>query len=87
VAAKGPGKCSALNAAALVLAQTGRPMTCSELIDAMAARGYWSSPAGRTPQATLYSAIAREITAKGDQARFLKSGKGTFGLRVAGSPS
>jgi hypothetical protein len=58
-------------------------MTCPELTAAMAAKGYWSSPAGKTPQATLYSAIAREITVQGDQARFVKSDRGRFGLRSA----
>jgi hypothetical protein len=31
----------------------------------MAAKGYWTSPAGRTPTATLYSAILRELKTKG----------------------
>src|SRR4029077_4825967 len=52
-----PGKLSALDAAFLVLAETGQPMTCQELIGAMAGKGYWSSPAGLTPQATLYTAV------------------------------
>ena len=33
---------------------------------------------GRTPEATLYSAITREIAAKGEASRFVKSGKGLF---------
>ena len=45
----------------LTLAETSQPMTCPELIHAMAAQGYWSSPAGQTPQATLYAAIARDL--------------------------
>jgi hypothetical protein len=32
-------------------------MTCPELIAAMAAQGYWTSPAGKTPQATLHTAV------------------------------
>jgi hypothetical protein len=40
-----------------VLAETGQPMTCPELIGVMAAQGYWSSPGGKTPQATLYTAV------------------------------
>jgi hypothetical protein len=55
-------------------------MTCKELIAAMTARGYWTSPAGKTPEATLYAALAREIKVKKDQARFRKSGRGTFVL-------
>ena len=69
---------SALNAAARVLAETDAAMTCQELIAVMAKKGYWTSPAGRTPQATLYSAIAREIKTKGAAARFRKTARGTF---------
>jgi hypothetical protein len=58
-------KVSALDAAARVLAEEGRPMTCQELIAAMAAKGYWTSPGGQTPDATLSSAIARAITLQG----------------------
>ena len=47
----------------------------------MADKGYWSSPGGKTPHATLYSAILREIQAKGDQARFVKAERGKFALR------
>ncbi len=75
-----PAKLSALAAAAKVLAETGRAMTCKELIATMAAQGYWTSPAGQTPEATLYAALAREIKVKKDQARFRKSGRGTFAL-------
>ena len=71
-------KLSALDAAAKVLAETGQPMTCSEMIHAMAAKGYWISPGGQTPQATLYSAIAREINRKGSNARFKKTERGKF---------
>ena len=72
------GKLSALDAAAKVLEETGQPMTCQEMIDAMAQKGYWSSPGGRTPAATLYSAILRELKAKGDQCRFVKTERGKF---------
>lgn len=71
---------SALAAAAKVLAETGQAMTCKQLITAMAAGGHWTSPAGKTPEATLYAALAREIKLKKDQARFRKSGRGTFSL-------
>ena len=55
-------------------------MTCREMIDAMAAKGYWTSPAGQTPHATLYSAIARQIAAKGKDARFQKTEHGKFAV-------
>jgi preprotein translocase subunit YajC len=50
-------KLSALDAAAKVLAEEGRPMTCKEMIAAMTAKGYWTSPGGQTPDATLYTAV------------------------------
>jgi HB1, ASXL, restriction endonuclease HTH domain len=78
--AGGQPKLSAVAAAAKVLAETGRAMTCKELIATMAAQGYWTSPAGKTPEATLYAALAREIKVKKDQGRFRKSGRGTFAL-------
>jgi hypothetical protein len=74
----GSTKLSALDAAAKVLGETGGPMGCKELIGAMAAKGYWSSPGGKTPDATLYSAILREITTRGDASRFRKAGPGKF---------
>jgi hypothetical protein len=48
----------------------------------MAAKGYWHSPKGRTPAATLYSALLRELHTKGEQARFVKVGRGQFALRA-----
>ena len=73
-------KPSALDAAAKVLGETGQPMTCSEMIEVVAVKGYWTSPGGKTPQATLYSAIAREITTKGVASRFIKADRGKFAL-------
>jgi hypothetical protein len=74
---------SALDAAAKVLGETGKPMSCPEMIEAMAAKGYWTSPGGKTPQATLYSAIAREMTAKGSHSRFVKAERGKFARNEA----
>src|ERR1700726_4663392 len=48
-------KLSALDAAAKVLQEAGQPMNCQDMIQAMADKGYWTSPAGKTPAATLYS--------------------------------
>ena len=73
-------KMSALDAAAKILAEAGRPMSTREMIEAMAAKGYWSSPNGQTPAATLYSAILRQINATGKDARFKKVDRGQFSL-------
>jgi hypothetical protein len=75
-------KLSALDAAAQVLEDAGRPMACRELIEAMTARGLWTSPNGATPEATLYSAVLRELKARGDAARFVKAGRGLFAFRT-----
>ena len=74
-------KASALDAAARVLAEEARPMNCQELIATMAAKGYWTSPGGQTPHATLYSAILSEMSKKGEAARFQKVERGKFALR------
>jgi hypothetical protein len=76
--AKVEKKMSCLDAAAKLLTETGQPMSCQQLIEAIAAKGYWTSPAGKTPQATLYAAIVREIRTKKDQARFRKTEPGRF---------
>jgi len=69
---------SALDAAAQVLAETGQPMSCQEMIEAMAQKRYWSSPGGKTPASTLYSGILKEITTKGKESRFKKTDRGRF---------
>jgi hypothetical protein len=74
----GNKKLSALDAAAKVLAETGQPMSCKEMIEAMAQKGYWSSPGGKTPSATLYSGILKEISTKGKESRFQKTDRGRF---------
>ena len=74
-------KLSALDAAALVLRQSGQPMSCPELIAQMAARCYWTSPKGKTPASTLYAAMAREVKVKGAASRFVKTGPGRFAAR------
>lgn len=79
-AAKQPGKMSALDAAAKVLGESKEPMATKAMIDAMSAKGYWTSPGGQTPHATLYAAILREINVKGAESRFAKTDKGRFAL-------
>ena len=71
-------KLSALDAAAKVLAETSQPKACKELIEAMAQKGYWSSPGGKTPASTLYSGITKEIATKGKESRFKKTDRGRF---------
>ncbi len=79
-----PKRLSALDAAAQVLAEAGKPMRARELITAMAERGLWESPAGKTPHATLYAAMLREARDKGTAARFRKVDRGQFAFNKAG---
>jgi preprotein translocase subunit YajC len=74
-------KVSAIDAAARVLAEAGVAMTCKEMVAAMAMKGYWTTPGGKTPDATLCSAILREIKVKGVQSRFIKTAPGRFASR------
>jgi hypothetical protein len=80
-AAKPNSKLSQLDAAAKVLTESGTPMTTKAMIEAMATKGFWTSPGGATPAQTLYSALIREISQKGDASRFVKADKGLFGLK------
>jgi hypothetical protein len=75
---KADRKLSAIDAAAKVLAESTEPMNAKQMIEAMAAKGLWTSPGGKTPHATLYSAILREIATKGNEARFKKTDRGQF---------
>ena len=64
-----------------MLHESGQPMGCPELIAQMAAKGYWTSPQGKTPASTLYAALTREAKRKGVASRFQKTGPGRFAYR------
>jgi hypothetical protein len=68
---------SLLNLAAKVLAEAGQPLNCKEMVEKVLATGLWQTD-GKTPSATLYSAILRETKTKGDAARFRKTERGKF---------
>jgi hypothetical protein len=81
-----PKKMSALDAAAKILGdedKTGEGMRAPDLIEAMSAKGLWNSPGGKTPHATLYAAMIREIQMKGKDARFKKLDRGLFASTAA----
>ena len=80
-ATKTDGKLSQLDAAVKVLTESGQPMTTKAMIEAMATKGYWTSPGGATPAQTLYSAILRELQKKGADSRFTKVDRGQFALK------
>jgi hypothetical protein len=72
-----PERHSLLNLAAKVLAEASTPLTCKEMVEKVLATGLWTTK-GRTPAATLYSAILRQIQTKGDAAAFRKTERGKF---------
>ena len=78
-AKKAKGAMSGLDAAAKVLQETGAAMNCQAMLEVILAKGCWSTQ-GRTPAATIYSALIREIAGKGKQARFKKVDRGLFAL-------
>jgi hypothetical protein len=73
------GKMSGLDAAAKVLADAGEPLNCKTIVERALAKGYWKT-GGKTPAATVYAAIIREIATKGKDARFRKTERGRFAL-------
>lgn len=72
-----PKRPSGLDSAAQVLKAAGKPMRCKDIVDKMLADGLWKT-GGKTPAATIYAAILREITTKGSEARFKKTDRGLF---------
>ena len=71
-------KPSGLDAAARVLAESGEPMGVKQIVEVAAEKGYWKSPGGKTPHATVYSAMIREIANRGKESRFKKVDRGRF---------
>jgi len=70
---------SGLDAAAQVLAEAGTPLNAKAMVAQMLAKNLWKT-SGKTPAATIYAAIIREIAAKGDKSRFRKTERGKFEL-------
>ena len=72
-------KISGLDAAVKVLTERGEPLNTKEMVERMLAKGLGYSD-GKTPAATIYAAMIREIAAKGDRSRFRKVGRRKFEL-------
>ena len=75
-------KLSQIPAALEVLKTATEPMTCKQMVEAMSERKLWSSPGGKTPEATLYASLLRELAKKGDAARFVKAAPGRFAAKA-----
>jgi hypothetical protein len=69
---------SGLDAAAKILADSGEAMRVKDIVAAAEKKGLWKSKAGKTPEATVYAAIIREIFNKGVDSRFVKKDRGLF---------
>ena len=70
-----------LDAAAQILAKAKEPMSCKDIVEQAIAKKLWST-SGKTPSATLYAAIIREISKKDKESRFEKVDRGRFQLRT-----
>ena len=68
-----------LSAAVEILKDANEAMSARAIVTAALGRGLWATN-GKTPEATLYAAIIREIAAKGDGSRFRKAARGRFEL-------
>ena len=59
-AERADGTMSGLDAAANVLADADEPLCCKTVVERAMEKGYWKT-GGKTPAATVYAAIVREI--------------------------
>jgi hypothetical protein len=80
-------RASGLDLAAKVLAEAKEPLNAKAIAERAITAGWKTS--GKTPHATLFAAIIREIAAKGSAARFKKTDRGLFTInpRVQGTGS
>ena len=75
---KKPKRLSGLDTVARVLEETGEPMNVKQIVELAEQKHYWKSPGGKTPWATIYSAMIRECAARGQDSRFRKAERGKF---------
>ncbi len=71
---------SGLDLAAKVLGDAGGPLAAKTLTERVIAAGWQTS--GKTPHATLYAAMMREIQSKVTDARFVKVERGRFSAKA-----
>ena len=69
-----------LEAAYRVLREAKKPLSCQEIVNRAVKKKLHRS-SGATPQNSLNGAIANEIRTKGENARFIKVGRGLFVAR------
>ena len=71
-----PKRVSGLDLAAKVLADAKEPLQAKAIAERAIAAGWKTT--GKTPHATLYAAMIREIAKKGKASRFVKTDRGLF---------
>jgi len=71
-----PKRISGLDLAAKVLVEAKEPLQSKAIAERAIAAGWKTN--GKTPHATLYAAMIREIAKKGMDARFVKTDRGLF---------
>ncbi len=64
-----------------VLLEADRPLHYRELTECILQRGRWATQ-GLTPDATVNARLSVDIKKHGSSSRFLRTGKGMFGLRL-----
>jgi len=74
------GTVSGIEAALIILRESGEPMNIKTIMEKINERGL-AKLAGKTPSATISAAMQREISHKADASRFIKAGKGLFAAR------
>lgn len=67
-----------LDAAHAVLTRLNKPMRTKDIMEQMVDRELWVSPGGSTPDATLTSAIIRDIAKRGEASRFKRVDRGNY---------
>jgi hypothetical protein len=55
-------------------------MICVAMVEAIVAKGFWTSPGGKTSAATLDISILRMIKTHGKNTKFQKVARGQFAL-------
>lgn len=78
-AGKPERKPTLLDAAVRVLREAEEPMGAKPMVERILAAGWWSTQ-GKTPEATLYAAIIRDIGRTDGPSRFQKVDRGRFAL-------
>jgi hypothetical protein len=80
-----PKKMSALDAAAKVLGEQGKPMACHELIEEMSRKNYWTSPNGCDPAGHVVRSNGARGKDQGQGCPVREDGAGQFrGQRLKG---